>query len=297
MRRHGIRRPRRTSRPAGRAMTAALANRSISRVGTIPWRVMGLVGAGYLAGSTFSFLVLDAPTALAVLFPPAGVTVAALLLTARWCWPWILGAAAIAEASSDLLHGMPLDSAVGFALANCAEPLVSALLLGVVAFTGDLARRSDFGWFLLLAVMTGPMVGGLLGATTIALTLDGPWLEAFPAFWSGDALGVLTVGGTILAVTRSTWHRSELLRLAVCGIAVAGVTAIGFLPADVPLIYLPIPLMLLLAMRYDVAYVAAGGLVMTLTANAVSSLGHGPWGRIVRVPTAEIATLQLFLAM
>ena len=108
-------------------MTDRLA-RSGRRPRTIPWRLIGLVGAGYFAGSTFSFLVLDAPASLAVFFPPAGVTVAALLLTDRWCWPWILGTAAVAEASSDMLHGMPLDAALGFAFTNCAEPLVSALL-------------------------------------------------------------------------------------------------------------------------------------------------------------------------
>ena len=141
------------------------------------------------------------------------------------------------------------------------------------------------------------MVGGVLGATIIAVILDGPWLESFPAFWSGDALGVLAVGGAILAVTRSTWHRTDALRLTLYAIATAVVTTIAFLPEDLPIIYLPVPLMLLMAMRYNVAYVAGAGLVMTLTANTVSSLGHGPWGQAVQVPTADIATLQLFLAM
>jgi integral membrane sensor domain MASE1 len=264
----------------------------------VPWRLIGLVAAGYLAGSTFSFLVLDAPTALAVLFPPAGVTLAALLLTPRSSWPWILGTAACSELFSDhLIHGMSLESSVGFALANSVEPLVSALLLGLVGFTGDLSKRRDLASFLGLAVVAGPMVGGLIGATTIALTLDGPWLESFPAFWSGDALGVLTVGGTILAVTGARWRRTEFLQFAALGITTAVVTVIGFLPEDLPLIYLPIPLLLLMALRYGVAYVLGAGLVMTLTANAVSSLGYGPWGQNVRVPTAAIATLQLFLAM
>jgi serine phosphatase RsbU (regulator of sigma subunit) len=276
-----------TDRPAG----------SERRPRAIPWRLIGLVGAGYFAGSTFSFLVLDAPTALAVFFPPAGVTVAALLLTDRRAWPWILGTAAIAEASSDMLHGMTWDAALGFAVTNCTEPLVSALLLSLVPFAGDLSKRNDFGWFLALAVIAGPMVGGFLGATAIAVILDGPWLESFPAFWSGDALGVLAVGGTILAVTRATWHRTDAVRLTLYASATAVVTTFAFLPEDLPIIYLPIPLMLLMAMRYNVAYVAVAGLVMTLTANAVSALGHGPWGQAVRVPTADIATLQLFLAM
>ena len=269
----------------------------IRRALAVPWRVVGLVAAGYFAGSMFSFLVLDAPTALAVLFPPAGVTVAALLLTRRNCWAWILGAAALTEAVSDLGHGMSPASAVGFALANSVEPLVSALLLGQVPFTRDLSKRTDMGWFVGLAVVAGPMVGGLIGATTITLTMGGPWLQAFPAFWSGDALGVLTVGGTILAVARSRWRRTDALRFVLVAVATAVVTVVGFLPADLPLIYLPIPLLLLMAWRYDVAYVLGAGMVMTLTANTVSSLGYGPWGDLVRVPTASIATLQLFLVV
>src|SRR4051812_26168731 len=85
---------------------------------TAPWQLMGLVAAGYFVGSLFSFLVLDPPTALAVLFPPAGVTVAALLLTPRGCWPWLLATAALTEMGSDMWHGMSPSSAVGFALAN-----------------------------------------------------------------------------------------------------------------------------------------------------------------------------------
>ncbi|WP_148572494.1 PP2C family protein-serine/threonine phosphatase [Nocardioides caldifontis] len=264
---------------------------------TVHWRVVLVVAVAYLAGSTYSFLVLEAPSALAVFFPPSGVTLAALVLTPRSAWPWILVAAGLTEAASDMLHGMSATAALGFGVTNTAEPLVSALLLTRFVPEIDLRRRRHLGAFLAMPVLVGPLVGGFLGATTIALTLDGPWLASFPAFWSGDALGVLTVGGTILAARDVRWDRATVLRCLGVALAALVVTVVAFLPEHNPLVYLPIPLLLGIALRFGLFEVLLGGLVVTATANAVSALGFGPWGDSVLDPTAEVATLQLFLAI
>jgi serine phosphatase RsbU (regulator of sigma subunit)/integral membrane sensor domain MASE1 len=263
----------------------------------VPWRLLALVAVAYAAGSTFCFLVLEAPSALAVFFPPAGVTLAALVLTRRRWWPWILVTAGLTEAVIDLFHDMSLVSAVGFALTNTVEPLVSALLLTRFLPQVDLRRRRDLALFLAIPVATGPLVGGFLGASTITLTLDGPWLHSFPAFWTGDALGVLTVGGTILAAHRVRWDAAAVLRGVGVVAAAAAVAGVAFVPDAFPLVYLPIPLLLAVALRYGLPEVLLAGLATTVVANVVSALGYGPWGETVHSPTAEVATLQLCLAV
>src|SRR4051794_30950266 len=90
----------------------------------VPWRLVLAVAAGYAAGSAISFLLFEASTAGAVLFPPAGVTLAALVLTDRRRWPWILGTAALVEVVADLTMGIDPGAVWGFALANTVEPLV-----------------------------------------------------------------------------------------------------------------------------------------------------------------------------
>jgi integral membrane sensor domain MASE1 len=87
------------------------------------------VATAYTAGALFAFWVLNAPLGIAVLFPPAGVSVAALILSERWDWPWVLATVFATEMTVDTLQGYPLPAALGFATANTVEPLVSALLV------------------------------------------------------------------------------------------------------------------------------------------------------------------------
>jgi len=263
------------------------------------WQVLALVAAGYAVGSLISFLLFEASTAGAVFFPPAGVSLAALVLTRRRWWPWILVTVVLTETVIDLSQGMAWRSFWGFALANSVEPLISALLLRRLVGRLDLSRRRDLGFFLLCGVVIGPFFGGLIGGTTISIGQGVAWLDAFLPFWAGDALGVLTVGGTILTwrAVRSTEQALHPAKVAALSLLIAAVTVVAFWPQTVPLAYLPMPLLLWLAFGYGVAVVAAAGLAMTLTANIMSAAGRGPWAALASTPHAEVATLQLFLAV
>ena len=259
-------------------------------------RLVMLVASAYAAGSLTAFALFEASSAGAVFFPGAGVSLAALLLTRARLWPLVLVTVALTEILIDMAHGQALPAALGFAAANTVEPLVSALLLRRLLGRVDLSRRRDLGYFVGAAVVVGPMVGGLIGATTIAVGLGRSWVDAFFPFWAGDALGVLTVAGTIL--TWSQEGRVDYLRRLVWPAALTAIgTVAAFWPSAVPLAYLPMPLLLWLAFRRGVAVVAAAGLTMTVTANIMSALGHGPWAALTGSPNAAVATLQLFLGV
>jgi integral membrane sensor domain MASE1 len=261
-------------------------------------RIVVLVAAGYAAGSLSAFALLEASSAGAVFFPGAGVSLAALVLTRRRTWPLVLATVATTETVIDMAHGQSLPVALGFAAANTVEPLVSALLLRGVVGTVDLTRRRDLASFVGAAVVVGPMVGALIGATTIAVGLGRSWLDAFFPFWAGDALGVLTVAGAILTCLGRPGHGVGLPRLLLWPMVLtAVVTVLAFWPNAVPLAYLPMPLLLWLAFRHGVAVVAVAGFTMTLTANVMTAFGRGPWASLAETPNAEVATLQLFLAV
>jgi hypothetical protein len=76
------------------------------------------VAAAYTAGALFAFSGLNAPLSIAVLFPPAGVSVAALILSARRDWPWVLATVFATEMAVDTLQGYALPAALGFATAK-----------------------------------------------------------------------------------------------------------------------------------------------------------------------------------
>lgn len=263
----------------------------------VPWRLLVLVAVGYAGGSVTAFLLFEASSAGAALFASAGVSLAALVLSpARW-WPWILLAVAVTEITIDLAQGQDIAYVWGFALANTVEPLVGASLLRRYAADLDVGRRRDLGLFIAFGVLAGPLVGALIGATTIAVALDRPWLDAFFPWWAGDGLGALTVGGAILAWHAGRLHAGTLLRSTLLMLLMAGVTVLAFWPTTVPMAYLTIPLLIWMAVRYGTGAVTAAGVALALTANVMTVSGHGPWGDLGGEPRLEIAVLQLFVAV
>lgn len=100
------------------------------------------VAGGYALGAEVAFAWFGAGGS-ASFFPAAGVTLAALVLVERRRWPLALAAAALAEVAVDLRHDIDLTPALGYAVANTAQPLVGALLLVTVCSScSRSARRS-----------------------------------------------------------------------------------------------------------------------------------------------------------
>lgn len=250
--------------------------------------------ACYALGSLVAYSLIDLSAAGAVFFPAAGVSVAALVLSPRSQWPAILAAIVVTEFVIDSLQGQPLWASLGFAAANSIEPLVGATLLSrATGVDLDLRRRRDLINFVVYAVLAGPLVGGVIGGSTIFLNWDSGWWESVLPFWAGDAMGVLTVGAAIL-----TWRqlRQSVRDVVVAFALTAAFTAIVYWPT-VPVAYLSMLPLVWLAFHVSIAALCAAGLGMTLAANVMTALGRGPWALLENVPNIEVATLQLFLAI
>jgi serine phosphatase RsbU (regulator of sigma subunit)/integral membrane sensor domain MASE1 len=262
------------------------------------WLVVAVVVVAYAFGALLAFAAFGATT-IVVLFLPAGVTLSALVLTPTRQWPWVLAAVAVTEIVVDVSHGQSLRYVWGFALANTAEPLVGAWLLRRrLPARPDLLRRRDLVAFLICCVTAGPLVGAVVGATTISASSHRGWWESALPFWAGDATGVLTVAGCVLA-----WRHRPRPGLAPAGrwglavIATVAITMAGFWPAHLPLFYLPIPLLFWLAFGQRLLVALTCGLAMTVTANVLTSAGHGPWAALEGPITERTTTLQLFLGV
>ena len=149
-------------------------------------------------GSSIAWRLLDAE-ATPVFFASAGVTSAALVASRRRHWVLILTAVALTELGFDLGHGVALPTALGLVLANTVEPLIGALLVRRLVGFPDLSQRRDTALYLGACVVVAPLIGALIGTTTLVLGSGAGWVTTLLPFWAGDALGVLTVGSAILA--------------------------------------------------------------------------------------------------
>lgn len=225
-----------------------------------------LVLLAYSAGVKTALLIIDMSGLEAVFFIPAGITVAFLIRLSRSLWWIVLTAAFVSEFIFDVIGGFSVPVSVGFGVANVIEPLVGASI--VVAMCGgcDLARRRDLLWFTVGAVLAGPAIGAVIGATTHQLLGGGASLVTFAQWWLGDALGVVLVGGGILAWGSSPDRRPIFSKWGAVLLAtlVAG-TVIVILSSDLPIAFMMLIGIVLAGVAFGVRGVAATALAITGT--------------------------------
>lgn len=258
------------------------------------------VGLAYAAGSQLAFTWFGADGTGASFFPSAGVTLAALVLTRRRQWPIVLAAAGTAEFVLDQLHGIELVPTLGYVAANLTEPLVGALLLtALVKARVDLSRTRDLSLFVVCAVIAGPAAGAVLGATTKVVLSDGEgWLPFAGQWLVGDGLGVLVVAGSVLALRTDPPQAFGPLRVAEglfhAGLALAA-TVVVFWLDWLPLVYVPIALLVVIAFRVGTAGVALTGAGVAFLAAEATSEGHTFWDTLEITPATGVVYLQLAL--
>jgi serine/threonine-protein kinase RsbW len=266
----------------------------------VHWLVLAcLVAGGYVVGYELAQNWFSAEDQGASFFPPAGVTLGALVLVARRQWPVVLGAAALAEGVLDLQSGLALDATLGLILANTAEPLVGALLLTSFVPLVDLRRTRDLTAFLLFAVILAPVVGATIAATTFVALLDGSdWTRFALEWWSGDGLGVLVVGSAIIALRPlPRLRRRQLVEASALAAAAIVTTSAVFVYGWFELVYVPIALLVVIAFRVGTAGVAITGAAVAFIAAGAAAEAREFWDILDVTPANRVLYLQLGLAV
>lgn len=251
---------------AGGARTTALARR-------VPSSGIGLfavVLVGYLAGSWIAFWLADRTDLSAVFFPPAGVTVGALLTTRRQRWPYVLAAAVLGELTMDLRSGLGLAESIGFVAANGLEPLAGATLVRwAVRERLDLSVVRHLVGYVGGAAVGGPVLGAVLGSAAAVGFGDNSYLSTVWQWWLGDALGVLLVATVIVAwhiPARRRRHDGRWVWSASLAVVTAGAT-VGILSrTDMPLLFLALTGIVVSGALFGVRAAAATALVAAVAA-------------------------------
>lgn len=257
------------------------------------------LGLGHLVLAQFVLRVNDPLQVGMNFWPSAGLNLGVLLLVPTRRWPWAVAAIAVAEALSDQLQGYSLGITFWFMASNCMEPLVGA---AVIRFWGSrggaLVPVRGLLEFIALGVVIGPTVGGALGTigTTIA---GGDFLESWPRFMVGDALGVLVVAPVLLSVQR--WKNDRPVRTAIAptiATLVVSALALHAWPGgwDTVTPYLVIPPLTWAALRSGVRGASWSILAMGQVANLAVAAGTEPF--VATTDTGYTVTLlQAYLGI
>ncbi len=234
-----------------------------------------------------------------LIWPSAGIAVAALFLFGFRLWPAVLAGSIVAN----FLLGIPLAAAVVIGIGSAFKSVVGAWLLHSFSFQPLLSRLSD-SLALIAVALSSAVISATVGATSLAavaiITVD-LLPSTWAAWWIGDVLGTLIVGAFLLRWLASppqsrTWLQyfeiGIFLFLTIC-------TALLIFTTPIPSLHSLPAYMLFVPLSWGALRI--GPRFMTLTIGTVAALaivataaGQGPYGP--STADGEFFGIQLFLA-
>lgn len=218
-----------------------------------------VIALSYLVTAKLGFLLALDHTNATVVWPPAGIALAACLMYGTGVWPGIFTGALLANLFVLLSGALPsfqvLLLAGGTASGNTLAALTGALLIRRFASgSPPLERIPDSVRFMLLGAFVAPLISATIGTVGFcAVTGDwGPGSRMWLTWWLGDAVGVLVCAPPLL-----TWNKRHSLHSRGGTAVEAGALSILLMlvvlvvfPLNYPLQYLIFPLLFWVALRF-----------------------------------------------
>jgi len=238
-----------------------------------------------------------------VLFPATGVTVAALLLVPRRWWPVVLAAAFCSELAADLVLGETVVTAVGSAMAGVAGPAAGAGVFGAWAAEPLLlSRRRPLAAFVAGPAVIGAGVAALTGAAAaMFMQPHAAFVTVLARWWTSGALGVLIVGGLVVAwLTESVWPIRPRSPVAEgCGLAVCAgaLTWLAFWAWRPGLTYLCLVPLGWAAVRFGARGATTVAALIAVVGEWGTVTDHGLFAAISGDHSQALWLVQLFLAV
>jgi PAS domain S-box-containing protein len=245
--------------------------------------LIALYFVGGLAGKETSFL----SGSVALVWPPAGIALAAILLFGYRFWPGV----ALGAILFSFMNGMPLGFfTLGTAIGNTMGAIVCAYLLNkFIAFDNAMERTRDVTGYIGLACFLGTTVNALFNVVSLAYSGAVAWDNLFSitlVWWVPNALAGLVIAPFIITwATPSAirWNGRLIAEAAICGAGLVGGTLISFNSwfdygiQNYPLAYLPFPFLVWGALRFGQRGATAGTLLVSALAIYSLLRGIGPF--------------------
>jgi len=261
---------------------------------------LAVIAAIYYAAARLGFTLAVVAEQVTTVWPPAGISLAAVLICGYRAWPGILVGAFLANLGTS----EPVVVAAVIAAGNTLEAVLGAWLLRrLVDFDTCLERIRDVLGLVALAAAASTTLSATVGVTTLCAAGLQPW-SAFRVlwvdWWLGDAMGDLLVAPALL--TWSSWRRLQwpprraLEAAAVFGVLLlvaSGVFGGGAaVAAHHPLEYTIFPLLIGVALRFGQPGTALALLVSSIMAISGTVAGFGPFAG--GTPHESLVLLQVF---
>src|SRR6266853_4037106 len=260
------------------------------------------VFTGYYLGCKIGFALTFQPHPVSVLWPPNSVLVAVLLLTPPRSWWLVLLAALPAHLAAQLQSDVPPLMIMCWFISNASEAVIGAgLTRYVIGGPMRFTSLRKVGIFCLCVVFIGPFLSSFLDAAFVVWNHWGHdrYWELIRMRLSANAVSALIIVPLIV-----TWvtHGVQPLRTAsrsryleACAVFL-GLLAVSYAVlyelrsgADLALLFLPLPFLLWVAVRFGALGTSTAISIVGFLAIWSASHGHGPFSG----ETAEQSALSI----
>lgn len=248
---------------------------------------------GGLIGKEYSFLSGRVP----LVWPPAGIALAAILLFGYQYWPGVaLGA---------VLYSFLTRSSLAFTLAtaigNSVGAIVCAFLLErIIDFRHSLERVRDVAGFVVLACLLGTTVNAafnVMGLYYSGLIPSDQISQSMLLWWVPNGMAGLVVAPLLLtwgSPSSIRWTLKLAIEAVICAAGLVAATMVSFSSwyaygiQNYPLAYLPYPFLVWACLRFGQVGATSGTMVVASLSIHELLQGRGPF-----VATTETESLTL----
>jgi signal transduction histidine kinase len=204
-------------------------------------------------------------------------------------------------AGGNLLAGNPPDLAFMFTIANMVEVVLAVVLIRRFLPDLNIATVPGAAKFLMLAAVIPPLPAAIFASGMLYLMTGQDFISTVQTWWFGHALGIAVFGPFGLAVTKR--HFARLARPANVVEAIlllgglAGLVTVLFTQETVPVSFIIVPMLLVIAVRIRIVGVTAAILITAMIAIGLTLHGQGPMNLVPSFDLTERVMLaQLFTA-
>ncbi|MFF0885960.1 MASE1 domain-containing protein [Streptomyces sp. NPDC001046] len=256
----------------------AVAGRARYRRGGAAAAEICVLAALYYGAAELGLLQQLVRGQVSPLWPPSGIALAGLLLRGRRVWPGI----ALGAFLTNVTLGPSLPAVLAITAGNTLAPLCSYALLRRAGFRDELSRLQDALALIFLGAFTGMLVSATVGSGTLVLTGVVEHADFWPVWsvwWTGDAMGVLTVTPVLLLLRSARLPRGvRPARWVEAALLVVATACVGFaVTSSTPLLFLGFPLLIWAAFRFQRAGAAPCALAVSVFAVVAAAQRSGPF--------------------
>ncbi|HST91611.1 MAG TPA: ATP-binding protein [Brevundimonas sp.] len=270
---------------AGVATPASAPGRDTARASSGLGQPMAPVftAMGVMVLVVLSITFARSADAVAALWGAGGLAVAVWLRTSRGPLYDLSfgGLIAIGVAAGNLLAGNPPELVAMFTVANMLDIYVAVLLARRFAPTLNLASVQGTVRFLLSAAVVAPFPAAVFVGGMLWWLQDANFLETAQTWWFGHALSVAVLSSFGLALTKREVIKFRAPARAFEAVLLLGlvtsVALVVFSNQNMPIAFVIMPLLLLIAVRLRMLGVTAALVVLAVIAVGGSMQGLGPY--------------------